>query len=289
MAEFISQPKDPLLPFIAYGSFKPNQLRYNQIKDFVDSCEKIEITGEILDKDGIPIFVRESKYGVYYEYQAFVITFKKGREEEAYEIICKNEPQTYYQWEVWDNRNLLTGKRHLRGTCHYPEYSWDFRDDPYFFEGLTAVDAISRVQIESSRPEHAHITEFFGVSSAYMLLWTIIERFCTLKYGNLRPTEKLKRLSEEPGLRNSLISVRNQEDRPIVRSDSTGTKLSASQDGSNPLKTLNYYYGIRSNMVHRGKDAITDIGLIRSALYNVKKHFLHILDDHNYRIERSDQ
>ena len=124
MAEFISQPKDPLLPFIAYGSFKPNELRYNQIKDFVDSCEKIEIMGEILDKDGIPIFVRESKNTVYYPYQAFVITFKKGREEEAYEIICKNEPQTYYQWEVWDNRNLLTGKRHLRGACNYDKYSW---------------------------------------------------------------------------------------------------------------------------------------------------------------------
>ena len=49
-------PKNRSIPFLAYGSFKPGELRYNLIKDYVSKSNKVEAVGLMKEKDGIPIF-----------------------------------------------------------------------------------------------------------------------------------------------------------------------------------------------------------------------------------------
>ncbi len=50
-------PENTSLPFLAYGSFKPGELRYNLIKEYVSEFKPVEIVGLMKEKDGIPIFL----------------------------------------------------------------------------------------------------------------------------------------------------------------------------------------------------------------------------------------
>ena len=97
--------------------------------------------------------------------------------------------------DEYEGGNLLEGVKKLRGLEDFLDYSWSFKNDPYFSQGLLACKEISNnkpIQGSALDQEHFH---FFSNQSAFMLLWTIIERFCSIKYGNLSPTEKLKKLT----------------------------------------------------------------------------------------------
>ena len=41
----LKHPQNTSLPFLAYGSFKPGELRYNLIKKFVSEYKPVEIVG----------------------------------------------------------------------------------------------------------------------------------------------------------------------------------------------------------------------------------------------------
>ena len=47
-------------------------------------------------------------------------------------------------------------------------------------------------------------------------------------------------------------------------------------------KMLEYYYGIRSNMVHRGKEVFSDTDRIINSLQELKMIFEKILEAHQY-------
>jgi hypothetical protein len=267
------------LPFLSYGSFKPGELRFNLIEPYVDSFESTRVIGLMKEKDGIPIFysVQTKPFG-WFDYEAFRIYFKKGFENKAYLIISENEPNTYYHWENIDKSNLLEGNRSLRGLNDFFETSWTFKNDPYFTNGLISCKEISRGSITNNNliTEH-HV--FFCYQSAYMLLWSIIERFCTIKYGNISPTEKLKKLASDPKINWKFvvnIVTRNDE---IVRSDRDKEKLKLDPNLS-IKKILEYYYGLRSNMVHRGKEVTGDIYRIENAFNELHQIMTEIIRIH---------
>ena len=84
-------PKNRSIPFLAYGSFKPGELRYyNLIKEYVSEFKPIEIIGLMKEKDGIPIFFTiQTKRYAWIHYKAYEIYFKKESEEQAYQIISE--------------------------------------------------------------------------------------------------------------------------------------------------------------------------------------------------------
>lgn len=267
------------LPFLSYGSFKPGELRFNLIEPYVDSFESTRVIGFMKEKDGIPIFYSvQTKPFCWFDYEAFRIYFKKGFENKAYQIISENEPNTYYHWENIDKSNLLEGNRSLRGLNDFFETSWTFKNDPYFTNGLISCKEISRASITNNNfiTEH-HV--FFCYQSAYMLLWSIIERFCTIKYGNISPTEKLKKLASDPKINWKFvvnIVTRNDE---IVRSDRDKEKLKLDPNSS-IKKILEYYYGLRSNLVHRGKEVNGDIYRIENAFNELHQIMTEIIRIH---------
>lgn len=55
----LKQPLNTSLPFLAYGSFKPGELRYNLIKEFVSEYKPVEIFDLMKEKDGVPVFFTE--------------------------------------------------------------------------------------------------------------------------------------------------------------------------------------------------------------------------------------
>tara|TARA_B110001450_G_C17626891_1_gene483539 strand:- start:272 stop:1138 length:867 start_codon:yes stop_codon:yes gene_type:complete len=279
--EHLIQPKNTSLPFLTYGSFKPGELRYSLIKEFIDHYEEVSITGQMFEKDGVPFFNLETDTYFYKaSYQAFILHIKESSKETVYNIIGENEPKSFYEWGILDGCNLLIGNRKIKGSKEFLDDSWSFQNDPYFEYGLEACELINVTQGSEN-----HILPFFTTSSAYLLLWTIIERFCALKYGNLSPNQRLQKLSQDEDVQWSKIDF-DQSSRSIYRSDEVGKRITINSQ-STAYKRLQYYYGIRSNMVHRGKDVFRDIEIIENAYNEVKLIFEHILKSHGYKLSNN--
>lgn len=266
------------LPFIAYGSFKPGELRFNLIEEYVKDFEKIKIQGLMEEKDGIPIFKKNNEGYMSFTYEAYVLNFKSEHSKFAYEKIILSEENTFYDWDIFENKNILIGKSKLKGTNPFYEEVWTFKNDPYFKSGINA--AINIFQIEKS-DTLLEFYPFFKKSAAYMLLWTVIERFCTLKYGNLTPHQKLKKLADDTRINWEEILSNISRTDSIFRSDRVNELLILNKNKS-ALKNLDYYYGIRSNMVHRGKDAFVDSIRISESFIELKTIFDKILYYHDY-------
>jgi hypothetical protein len=276
----LSTPIDTRLPFIAYGSFKPFELRYNLIKDYIQDYKEIEIIGLMEEKDGIPIFGLSRYYC--FTYVAFILNFKVGMEDIAYQKISENEPDTYYEWGIIDNKNILLGKEGLKGKNEFLEPSWTFREDQYFDYGLKACDSISKSDIiDATNALERDYFPFFKASAAYMLLWTIIERFCTLKYGNIGPSQKIKCLTADLDIDWKIIINKIDRTDTIYRSDKLNEALVLNKS-KGAKRMLEYYYGIRSNMVHRGKDVFSDTEKVANSFFELKSIFEKILDAHGY-------
>ena len=263
--KYLNPPINHKLPFLAYGSFKPGELRFNLIKQFVVENKPTKVYGLMKEKDGVPIFyTTKTKSYAWFDYAAYEIHFKKGKEQQAYQIISENEPNSYYTWVNFQGANILEGKSRLRGLEEFMDETWSFKHDPYFSQGLLACKEI-RKGSRSKMPElHQEYFDFFCNQSAFMLLWTIIERFCTLKYGNLSPNEKLKSLYTDPEIEWDFVYDIVKRNDTIVRSDKEKEQLKLN-GASSIKKILEYYYGLRSNMVHRGKNVFGDINRISDA------------------------
>jgi hypothetical protein len=278
----LSIPSNINIPFIAYGSFKPSELRYNLIEEYVQDYYEIKIIGLMEEKDGIPIFGLGNDGYFSFTYSAFVLNFKNECCENAYQKICENEPDSYYEWLILDNKNILIGKPTLKGKNDFLEESWSFRNDPYFEYGLNACSEIfkndNNIYKNDSEKEYF---PFFKSSSAYMLLWTIIERFCTLKYGNVSPTQKLKFLTSDPLINweEELLHIERKD--KIYRSDKINEVLTLDRH-KGAKRNMEYYYGIRSNMVHRGKEVFSDTDRISESFFELKSIFEGILKSHGY-------
>ena len=73
----LKKPKDINIPFIAYGSFKPSELRYNLIEEYVQDYYEVKIIGLMEEKDGIPIFGLGNDGYYSFTYTAFVLNFNQ--------------------------------------------------------------------------------------------------------------------------------------------------------------------------------------------------------------------
>ena len=82
-------PTNTKLPFITYGSFKPLELRFNIIKDYIENYNEIRINGIMEEKDGVPIFELSKEGYSGQVYVAFELNFKVGLEDVAYKTILR--------------------------------------------------------------------------------------------------------------------------------------------------------------------------------------------------------
>jgi len=120
------------------------------------------------------------------------------------------------------------------------------------------------------------LKSLFQLQMAYLLLWSSIERYVSLRYhlGN-NVTGKIANLAEEDEFSQSLKDVVT-ESRYVFRADRPTEKETL--DSSDPKKSLNYYYQVRSNLTHRGKSAHNDFKIIKSSLEELFKIFVRVKD-----------
>jgi len=262
-------PPNTKLPFFAYGIFKEGQISYPIINPYVEKNDEYKISGRLVVRDGIPlaeVFSNEENTQSIY---GNLITFRRDLEIPAYQSICNLEPDHYYEWrEVSSNKinyNILIGSDIDKGTV-VPDNSsdWNSWDDPLF----TTIFEVIKELIPDGEEDISYSFDgksFLKLQMGYLLLWTSIERFVTLRYdfsGEFLLKTILK-LRNEPNFTEELSKLNANGYRRIYSSKNT-TKYSFTID--KPESILKYYYQVRSNITHRGKASTEDARLVLKCL-----------------------
>ncbi|MBM3997918.1 MAG: hypothetical protein FJ303_27830 [Planctomycetes bacterium] len=259
-------PNDLSLPFFAYGVFKPGELAFLQIKALVENCADCSIPGTLRIRDGLPIASLEQRG----EIRGARIAFRPSSERQGYQRIADLEPGHQYRWETVELKcgkaNVLAGRSPKKGSVH-PEEEWSGRNDPLFTDALVVVSET----FEKNRQFEWDLKPLFRLEMAYLLLWSAIERYASLRYhlGD-KATKKVLNLASEPAFQAALLE-HVRERREVQRADNPTEKHVL--DGEKPTESLSYYYQLRHNLVHRGKGVTEDHKRMENSLDELLKIF----------------
>ena len=272
----INLPNDTSLPFFAYGIFKPGQLSFSRIRDVVERTVECTVGGALKERDGIPLLVLGKDFST--NIKGYLIYFTPGKEKDAYKRIMQIEPDKVYRWEVVKindlSANVLVGRRYQRGSSDLEQVEeWNGKDDPFFKQGLEEVEAILKANSNFDRDYRA----LFRLQMAYTLLWIAIERYAGLKYHlGKEATEKVNQIAEEKAFADALKRV--VKEKRFVFS-TTNPEDKCTLDPDNPKHSIEYYYQVRSNTVHRGKAVTRDFDTLKSSLEELLAIFKELLNE----------
>jgi len=264
-------PPNITLPFFAYGIFRPGQLAFHRVKKLVkETRAQSTIRGTLRLRDGLPIIDPTG----HSEIQGDVLIFEPNAQADAYQRIIDIEPDKHYRWDVSISNgiqvNVLFGKSPQNGSIEY-DGQWDGRNDPLFTSALEVVEETLQANSEFSW----NLKPLFCLQMAYLLLWSSIERYVSLKYHlGSRVTHKVDFLAQESAFAEALQqAVKNK--REVFRADKPQEKFVL--DPNNPKESLDYYYQIRSNITHRGKAVVRDYDKLKDSLSELSAIFRQVL------------
>lgn len=264
---------DPTLPFFAYGIFSPGQIAFCQIKSFVRQITNATIIGRLLIRDGVPVLDAAAEDGLIVGHR---IEFHAADTRLAYDVIERMEPPTQYRWSVSGEMNILVGLKPQRGSHPIETDSWGW-GDPSFHDALRVVD---EALLEQTNWDD--LRSFYRLQGAYMVLWSSIERYLSLRYHlgrNDKVVEQVNRLADE---RQFGVSLRDtdpaatQKLRRLFRADDPTKAVRFDPCGS-PKKAVEYLYQVRSNVTHRGKAQRLDWTLLHTATEEALRIFRDVL------------
>jgi hypothetical protein len=266
----MTPPVNITLPFFSYGFFRPGEISFLGIKDFVSSAKAITIEGDLVLRDGVTLY-KESKNQTV---SGYLITFKPESANDAYSFINSLEPKKLFKWKEKETDdisfNILHGVKPDRGSDDIREANWKtIWDDPFFTSALEVLSEMPNEKFEWN------LKPLFKLQMKYMLLWTILERFSFLRYSfGGGPSTRNRLLAENNYYKEALLEFVFSE-RTIYSSEDPDdkTKLSA----QNPIKSLDYYYQVRCNITHRGKAVTRDHETVEKSyneLFEITKYIL---------------
>ena len=264
-------PEDITLPFAAYGVLRPGEPAYPRVAGYVIRVEPVDLTGSLFISDGLPLLELSSglQGGTV---RGIVLHFRSGSNAEAYRAICGFEPDKHYEWSLVQtadgSANVLVGKTPQVGSEPWEEHQWSSWRDPVFDYALPVINAvlndIGRSEFTSAPPHRFEWDRFFRLQMAYLLLWSAIERFCSLAYGpSLDPEEKVRRMEADDRIVTLFTEFVDRQDEVLDARDPKEKYRLSSED---PKACLLYYRQIRNNLSHRGKSAYRDGEKVRMAL-----------------------
>ena len=268
---------DTELPFFAYGIFKPGQLAYSKIRNHVDEIEDAKINYQMKHRDGVPIIINDQRN--HYLTKGFIITFKKGQEEETYLLISKTLLKELYEWKTIEINgkqvNVLFGVNPTKGSdpIEFPEERVEFngKNDPLFDEALKLI----KKNLNTDKNSH-RIESFFELQMNYMLLWSAIDRFSSLKYNKQRQIENLERFARQKEFKECIKKFKDSYHRPVYSTDDLEIHEFNAEDYK---ETLHYYYTLRCNVVHRGKSTSSDYSMLKQATEELLEIFKNIIEN----------
>jgi hypothetical protein len=267
----VTGPDQVNLPFFAYGVFRKGELGFLSISDLVSGVvEPCFVRGSLLLRDGLPIMDPTGHSDV----PGSLISFREGLEKEAYGRINRLEPDRQYRWQETNAQgvrcNYLVGRSPRKGSVPADE-GWNGRNDPLFTTALEVV----RETLEAEADFEWDLKPMFRLQMAYLLLWSSIERYASLRYhlGD-RAADKVMQIADDPKFGQLLKRMVTRTHR-IQRADRPQDHYELTPGDAK--KSLNYYYQIRSNITHRGKGVVRDHEIVRDSLKELLEIFSELL------------
>lgn len=258
----MGQPDNIKLPFFAYGIFKHGDIAFLRLKPYIQKIKKgISFNAKLHVKDGVPLInINDSSAKTYGD----IIYFEDNSAEDAYKSIGELEPTSLYEWKEIqiDNKsvNVLVGRKIDKGTNEFEDAYWNSWTDPLFTITFELVDDILK-----ESPKDITGKQFLKLQMTYLLLWTAIERYVTLRYkiGGADVMQKVQNLAQENQFILGVKNIGNKK-RKVYKTYSNSEETFVAD---NPKKCVNYYYQIRSNIAYRGKAILDDSEFVHSALF----------------------
>ena len=278
-------PENTLLPIFAYGVFCPGEIAYLRLKPYLKKLERgCQCAGELLIRDGLTLLKPSANGSVDGDLLHF-LPEKAGR---AYFSIVELEPDKQYKWETIDVKtpsgsqkaNVLVGVN-LRNGCSLPDRPFVGREDPLFKESFQLIEEILSKYSDRnpSKGTHPDFRNLLYLQMAYMLLWSSIERYATLRYSlGDDVMAKILQITKDPFFVQILQSSVSRTDKLFPMNDPSADKaLKLNKD--NPRGSLKYYYQVRCNISHRGKAAFDDFDRLKNSLSEVSNIFKKTLEN----------
>jgi len=277
-------PEDPTLRFFSYGIFRPGQLGFLQLKDLTEKAEPDAVDGwSLWLRQGMSVLVR-AEDGCD-RAQGTVLTFERGHEMGAYRVICKMQPQYHYVWEGplvtqgGARVNCLVGRVDEERPHTVPGLSeqlpFDFQKDKFHDEALRFLTEQGKKLLHTFQGWDS----LFQLETLYILLWSSIERYLMMRYllnGDI--SDKLRLMSQDAFLQQVLD---NTPISPHVTRRSDNPSFARASRSDKAFDLLLYYYQIRCNLVHHGKEG-DDYGLLYDAFNELLPAFKKTAD-HAYK------
>lgn len=189
------------LPFFAYGFLRPGEIAYPQIEGFIESVRPAKVVGQLWERDGLLLLELAGDAPV----EGSLVYFRPDQAETAYHGIDELEPYNLYRWDTAEasledtsvEANVLLGKSPQSGSERWDADVWHVADDPLFNEAIEEIEVIAN---ERTLEDPTDPRAFFRKQMAYLLLWSSIERYVSLRWGFGRDdvTKRVERLAEEP-------------------------------------------------------------------------------------------
>ena len=287
MPDLLEPPPRLDLPMFAYGPDKPDQPAHDLLRDLVFQREAATLPSAGLRiRDGQPLLDPEGTVGV----DGVLLTFFAGREKEAYTTICEVAARQHYRWDMTEMRvdgrpgrvNLLRGRHPDRGSSDEWFSSWSASDDPLLRFGLTHVrrDALEHAAtpFPTVASDHAGTWDrFYALQSAYLLLWSAVERFTALAFGPAQPPlERTWRLGDDPRFRACVVAAGVTPSAKTADSRDPTRARRIRDDGAGAMFSWD---AARHLVAHPGRTAFADGVLLRRSLIDLHDSFrLALLD-----------
>lgn len=243
--------KDFNKPFFAYGAFKPNQVAFSVIEGYVDSFKIYNLVNyELLHRNGMPMISRENGYNT----EGYLIYFNKDNAREAYNAISQSKSISLYEWKELkiesESFNCLISRKKEYGKT-YGDSNYDGRKDIGFCQSLYYIKE-NLEEFESKK--YPESNDFLFLQMNYMLLWGIIDKYTSLRYGGWGQGKKVEILSQDPLFRKGLRKYANGP--KDVFSSRSSDKCILDMNNRNKKRysdAAKYYYHVRCNITHGGK------------------------------------
>lgn len=263
------------LPLFAYGLLKPDQPAYGAVVAplVADAAPAHLVEGGLRYRDGLPILDPEGRAGV----DGSLLRFGAGRERAAYDAVCGFEPRHHYRWHITEARvdegsvrvNVLQGRHPGRGVADEWFTSWSADADPLLRFGLHAVRRAGLDHAVAAFPSlpgesPALWARFYGLQSAYLLLWAAVERYAALACSpGDEPLARVYRLGDDPSFKESVVAagVAALPKTADARDPSRSRRIR--EDGSGAMYA---WESVRATVGHPGRTAFLDGTVLRRSL-----------------------
>lgn len=281
MPDLLEPPPRLDLPMFAYGPDKPDEPAFDLLEGYVVRTEAATLpAGGLRVRDGLPLLDPDGVGGVI----GLLLTFAAGREKDAYTTVCEVAPRQHYRWDMTEMRvdgrpgrvNVLRGRHPDRGSSDEWFTSWSAGEDPLLRYGMVHV---RRAALEHAAAPFPTVTvddaamwdRFYDLQSAYLLLWSAVERFTALAYGPAQPAlDRTWRLGDEPRFRECVVAagVAPSAKTPDSRDPTRARRIR--EDGAGAMFSWD---AARHLVAHPGRTAFADGVLLRRSLIDLHDTF----------------